>query len=77
MRKLQCMACNVEHERADDSTWHQDQCNDCIVRWAYDKAVRDADKVITDGCHADSVIQWHTKVVAGWKTEMLQRGLLT
>lgn len=76
MRAIQCH-CGVKHERPDDSTWHNDQCDDCITRWAYDKAVADADKAITDGHGQDSpVIRWHANNVESWRASMRERGLL-
>lgn len=68
--------CGRVHERDADSSWHMGQCDDCITRWAYDKAVRDADKIITDGCHSESTVRWHAGNVEAWRQCMRKRGLL-
>lgn len=73
-RTIRC-SCGVVHERRATSTWHNDQCDDCLTRWAYDKAVQDADKAITDGQSAH-VIRWHSNNVESWRASMRERGLL-
>jgi ribosomal protein L37AE/L43A len=50
-RTYACVNCGQEVTRKACETWHMDQCDDCIVRWAYDKAIADADKVMNDGAH--------------------------
>lgn len=59
-------------------TWHMDQCDDCIVHWAYDKAVRDADKAINDASPVgtNELIKWHQQNVERWRASMIERGLL-
>lgn len=75
-RDLACVCCGALHTRTSTSTWHCGQCDDCIVRWAYDKAVRDADKVITDGSATEDVVKYHTRNVEQWRASMRERGLL-
>ncbi len=75
MKQITCSSCHVQHERPIDSTWHNNQCDDCIVRWAYEKAVQDADKSITDSAH-ESLIRFHVSRAAQWRESMRKRGLL-
>lgn len=67
--------CGTKVTRKACETWHQDQCDDCIVRWAYDKAIKDADKAISN--HSpDHILKWHADIVLAWRIEAEKRGLV-
>ena len=75
VRTYNCINCGKEVTRKACETWHQDQCDDCIVGWAYDKAVKDADKAITDGT-SENMIKWHTENVKEWRKDAEGRNLI-
>lgn len=69
-----CVNCGQSCTRKACETWHCNQCDDCIVRWGYDKALKDADKAITDGS-SEHILKWHAQNVEAWKRTMEKRGL--
>lgn len=79
--KITCVVCGVEHERITWHTWHQNQCDDCITRWADEKARTELDAALLP-CYSDEdlkprrhVLAEHARILKVWDTARKLRGL--
>ena len=72
--------CGQQVARKACETWHMDQCDVCIVKYFYEKAVRDADTAMKYAIDADPVsrraIDWHQANVLAWRVQMERLGLI-
>jgi hypothetical protein len=74
-RTYTCINCGQTQTRKGCETWHGEQCDDCIVMWAYERAVVEADKAITEGAHP-AVVKWQIENLERWRETVEKRGLL-
>lgn len=77
-RTYACLNCGQQVTRKACETWHQDQCDNCITMWAYERAVANFDREVekSNRIQNDSLLRSLAREVEYLRADCEARGLI-